>query len=119
MNEGIRSFRLAVGFSTFMLGFTTRGCLEQDYQDVLRTNLQNNVTLTAEDVNKDGVDDLVLRIGEQEHVYVKSSEDGVYRPVQKVLEAKKQEEQSELDKRIEEARKSYSLKRAKAPYNPD
>ena len=107
MSEGIRLYLFAVNFAAFMTGFTLRGSCEPDYQDTLKADLQNNVTITAEDVNKDGVADLVLRIGEQEQVYIKG-DNGVYRSVQQVIKA-----------RIKETKESYSLKKAEEPYKPE
>ena len=117
MYEGFRLLMAAFGFATFMTGLHLGGSCSPDYKDVQKDVLQNKVTITAEDVNKDGVDDLVLKIGEQEQVYVKSSDDGIYRPVQKVLEAQKEEEQIKLDDRFQELEDSYLMKK-ETDFNP-
>ena len=109
MYEGFRLLTAAFGFATFMMGVTLGVRCTPDYQAVQKDILQNNVTITAEDINKDGVDDLVLRIGEQEQVCVKG-DDGIYRPVQKVLEAQKQEEQMKLDDKFQGLEDSYLMK---------
>ena len=106
--SGMQLIPLLMTF-TFLLGSQ---CGKWYYKDEFKSELKQGVTITAEDVNHDGVDDLVLKIGKQEQVYVKSSDDGIYRPVQKVLETQKQEEQIKLDTRLKELEDSYDIKKA-------